>query len=88
LDINHRHVFFIKNTTIQIPSSQTINPFGLLAEMCASCDVRTNLYTVDSRLSARGLTALWLNRGTVFLKKKFIFREYHICLNVLYASQC
>jgi hypothetical protein len=29
--------------------------------------------TVDSRLSARGLTALWLNRGNVFLKKKFYF---------------
>jgi hypothetical protein len=27
--------------------------------------------TVDSRLSARGLTALRLNRGNVFLKKKF-----------------
>jgi hypothetical protein len=44
--------------------------------------------TVDSRFSARGLTALRLNRGNVFFKKKFIFREYHICLNVLYASQC
>jgi hypothetical protein len=30
-------------------------------------------YTVDSRLSARGLTALRLNRGSVFLKKKFYF---------------
>jgi hypothetical protein len=30
-------------------------------------------YTVDSRLSARGLTALRLNRGNVFLKKKFYF---------------
>jgi hypothetical protein len=29
--------------------------------------------TVDSRLSARGLTALRLNRGSVFLKKKFYF---------------
>jgi hypothetical protein len=29
--------------------------------------------TVDSRLSARGLTALRLNRGNVFLKKKFYF---------------
>jgi hypothetical protein len=43
--------------------------------------------TVDSRLSARGLTALRLNHGNVFLKKKFYF-PYHICLNVLYASQC
>jgi hypothetical protein len=31
------------------------------------------LYTVASRLSARGLTALRLNRGNVFLKKKFYF---------------
>jgi hypothetical protein len=31
------------------------------------------LYTVDSRLSARGLTALRLNRGIVFLKKKIYF---------------
>jgi hypothetical protein len=31
------------------------------------------LATVDSRLSARGLTALRLNRGNVFLKKKFYF---------------
>jgi hypothetical protein len=30
-------------------------------------------YTVDSRLSVRGLTALRLNRGNVFLKKKFYF---------------
>jgi hypothetical protein len=30
-------------------------------------------YTVDSRLSARGLTALRLNRGNVFLKKKIYF---------------
>jgi hypothetical protein len=30
-------------------------------------------YTVDSRLTARGLTALRLNRGKVFLKKKFYF---------------
>jgi hypothetical protein len=30
-------------------------------------------FTVDSRLSARGLTALRLNRGNVFLKKKFYF---------------
>jgi hypothetical protein len=29
--------------------------------------------TVDSRLSARGLTALRLNRGNVFLKEKFYF---------------
>jgi hypothetical protein len=29
--------------------------------------------TVDSRLSARGLTALRLNRSNVFLKKKFYF---------------
>jgi hypothetical protein len=29
--------------------------------------------TVDSRLSARGLTALRLNRGNVFLKKKTYF---------------
>jgi hypothetical protein len=29
--------------------------------------------TVDSRLSARGLTALRLNRGNIFLKKKFYF---------------
>jgi hypothetical protein len=29
--------------------------------------------TVDSRLSARGLTVLGLNRGNVFLKKKFYF---------------
>jgi hypothetical protein len=29
--------------------------------------------TVDSRLSARGLTALRLNRGNVFLKKIFYF---------------
>jgi hypothetical protein len=29
--------------------------------------------TVDSRLSARGLTALRLNRGKLFLKKKFYF---------------
>jgi hypothetical protein len=29
--------------------------------------------TVDARLSARGLTALRLNRGYVFLKKKFYF---------------
>jgi hypothetical protein len=29
--------------------------------------------TVDSRLSTRGLTALRLNRGNVFLKKKFYF---------------
>jgi hypothetical protein len=29
--------------------------------------------TVDSRLSARGLTALRLNRCNVFLKKKFYF---------------
>jgi hypothetical protein len=29
--------------------------------------------TVDSRLSARGLTALRLNRGNVFLKKKIYF---------------
>jgi hypothetical protein len=28
---------------------------------------------VDSRLSARGLTALRLNRGNVFLKKKIYF---------------
>jgi hypothetical protein len=34
---------------------------------------RDNLNTVDSRLSARGLTALRLNRGNVFLKKKFYF---------------
>jgi hypothetical protein len=32
-----------------------------------------SVYTVDSRLSARGLTALRLNRGNVFLKKKFYF---------------
>jgi hypothetical protein len=31
------------------------------------------LYTVDSRLSARGLTALRLNRGNVFFKKKIYF---------------
>jgi hypothetical protein len=30
-------------------------------------------HTVDSRLSARGLTALRLNRGNVFLKKKIVF---------------
>jgi hypothetical protein len=30
-------------------------------------------YTVDSRLSVRGLTALRLNRGNVFLKKKIYF---------------
>jgi hypothetical protein len=29
--------------------------------------------TVDPRLSARGLTALRLNRGNVFLKKKIYF---------------
>jgi hypothetical protein len=29
--------------------------------------------TVDSRSSTRGLTALRLNRGNVFLKKKFYF---------------
>jgi hypothetical protein len=29
--------------------------------------------TVDSRLSARGLTALRLNRGNVFSKKKIYF---------------
>jgi hypothetical protein len=33
----------------------------------------TEINTVDSRLSARGLTALRLNRGNVFLKKKFYF---------------
>jgi hypothetical protein len=33
----------------------------------------SDVYTVDSRLSARGLTALRLNRGNVFLKKKFYF---------------
>jgi hypothetical protein len=32
-----------------------------------------NTFTVDSRLSARGLTALRLNRGNVFVKKKFYF---------------
>jgi hypothetical protein len=32
-----------------------------------------NTSTVDSRLSARGLTALRLNRGNVFLKKKLYF---------------
>jgi hypothetical protein len=32
-----------------------------------------NNCTVDSRLSARGLTALRLNRGNIFLKKKFYF---------------
>jgi hypothetical protein len=35
--------------------------------------VLEGLGTVDSRLSARGLTALRLNRGNVFLKKKFYF---------------
>jgi hypothetical protein len=34
-------------------------------------DVMIFVYTVDSRLSARGLTALRLKRGYVFLKKKF-----------------
>jgi hypothetical protein len=34
---------------------------------------RDLIYTVDSRLSARGLTALRLNRGNVFLKKKIYF---------------
>jgi hypothetical protein len=33
----------------------------------------SNSTTVDSRLSARGLTALRLNSGNVFLKKKFYF---------------
>jgi hypothetical protein len=35
--------------------------------------VALNESTVDSRLSARGLTALRLNRGNVFFKKKFYF---------------
>jgi hypothetical protein len=38
-----------------------------------SRNVRFHIYTVDSRLSARGLTALRLKRGNVFLKKKFYF---------------
>jgi hypothetical protein len=36
--------------------------------------IQLEFYTVDSRLSARSLTALRLNRGNVFLKKIFIFR--------------
>jgi hypothetical protein len=35
--------------------------------------IRKISHTVDSRLSALGLTALRLNRGNVFLKKKFYF---------------
>jgi hypothetical protein len=35
--------------------------------------IHEDVDTVDSRLSARGLTALRLNRGNVFLKKKFYF---------------
>jgi hypothetical protein len=38
-----------------------------------ACRMAPQPYTVDSRLSARGLTALRLNRGNVFLKKKFYF---------------
>jgi hypothetical protein len=31
--------------------------------------IHTYIHTVDSQLSARGLTALRLNRGNAFLKK-------------------
>jgi hypothetical protein len=48
-----------------------------LCEMRASRKIgHVHVYgfnTVDSRLSACGLTALRLNRGNVFLKKKFYF---------------
>jgi hypothetical protein len=45
-------------------------PFLYAAEFNQNGQIQV---TVDSRLSARGLTALRLNRGNVFLKKKFYF---------------
>jgi hypothetical protein len=39
----------------------------------AAANVNCFINTVHSRLSARGLTALRLNRGNVFLKKTFYF---------------
>jgi hypothetical protein len=47
-----------------------LTPYSLIPDTL-QCDFQQN--TVDSRLSARGLTALRLNRGNVFLKKKFYF---------------
>jgi hypothetical protein len=44
-----------------------------LSQFIVGCDFFQDYSTVDSRLSARGLTALRLNRGNVFLKKKFYF---------------
>jgi hypothetical protein len=41
-------------------------------KICSALEIQIH-YTVDSRLSARGLTALRLNRGNVFLKKKCYF---------------
>jgi hypothetical protein len=57
-------------TTIEEVCPNTkINETELFEEVMIS----KKAITVDSRLSARGLTALQLNRGNVFLKKKFYF---------------
>jgi hypothetical protein len=45
-----------------------------------------NIGTVDSRLSARGLTALRLNRGNVFLKKKIYFKSFVCQLMLVYYN--
>jgi hypothetical protein len=57
-------------------------------------DPHTNLLIVYIYIYSRlSIIRAWFNRFAAqprrcIFKKKFIFREYHICLNVLYASQC
>jgi hypothetical protein len=51
-----------------------VNPLGdNIDTIKKNTEMQRKGSTVDSRLSARGLTALRLNRGNVFLKKKFNF---------------
>jgi hypothetical protein len=54
------------------------------------CIIETYMYEYSRLSSIRA----WFNRFAaqprqcIFKEKKFIFGEYHICLNVFYASQC
>jgi hypothetical protein len=69
----------LKGTDIYVEADMSKTPRNLITRRLSRDTAFTfsraegDIYTVDSRLSARALTALRLNRGNVFLKKKFYF---------------
>jgi hypothetical protein len=64
------HIYYYNNYILNLVGRSTGKFFRNRLVSGGSCRFTI---TVDSQLSARGLTALRLNRGNVFLKKKFYF---------------